>query len=101
MRKPDDELKINIAELFGGDLPSPSEALEDVSASDTSVSSPIPSKIPPEVENQFQEWMNQRNEEWKPKSFELEKKLQETPLPKNEEPEPREAFSLSRTHKHR
>jgi hypothetical protein len=81
MRKPDDDLKINISELFGGDLPSPSESLEDVSASEPSPTSQTSSKITPEVESQFQEWMNHRNQELEVKSLELERKLQETPIP--------------------
>ena len=81
MRRPDDELKINISELFGGDLPSPSESLEDVSASEPSSASPMSPQIPPEVESQFQEWMNHRNQELEAKSLELERKLQEAPVP--------------------
>lgn len=35
MRKPDDDLKIDISELFGGDLPSPSEKLEEADSIST------------------------------------------------------------------
>jgi hypothetical protein len=94
MRKPDDELKINISELFGGDLPSPSETLEDVPASVPAPDSPEPLKVPAEVENQFQEWMSQRNQELEAKSLELERQLQETPLPPVPTPETPEVFSI-------
>ncbi len=78
MRKPDDELKINISELFGGDLPSPSESLEDISGPEPSTVSQTSPKIPPEVENQFLEWMNQRNQQLEAKNQDLERNLQET-----------------------
>jgi hypothetical protein len=94
MRKPDDELKINISELFGGDLPSPSETLEDIPADAPSPDSPARSNIPPEVENQFQEWMSQRNQELEAKSLELERKLQEAPPPASPAPEAPEIFSI-------
>ncbi|HTC20954.1 MAG TPA: hypothetical protein VK859_08910 [bacterium] len=94
MRKPDDELKINISELFGGDLPSPSETLEDIPATVPSSESPEASKIPPEVESQFQEWMSQRNQELEAKSLELERQFQEPPLPAVPVPETPEVFSL-------
>ncbi len=68
--------------------------MEDVPASEPSAPSEIPPGIPPEVESQFQEWMHQRNQELDAKSLELERKLQEVPLPVKPEPEPPEVFSL-------
>ncbi len=87
MRKPDDELKINISELFGGDLPSPSETLDDITLEQTSVVSQVPSKILPDVKNQFQEWMDQRNQEPEAETLEVENKYIETLAPTNQEAE--------------
>jgi|SRR5581483_9912381 len=79
MRKPDDDLKIDILELFGGELPSPSEALsETISEESPQIAS---SSGPPlELDNQFKEWMDNRNEVLDAKSLELGKKLQDVPL---------------------
>lgn len=76
MRKPDDELKIDILELFGGELPSPSESLEEVISETTSTASSV-EETPKETEGQFQEWMVARNKELELKSQELERRLQE------------------------
>ncbi len=81
MRKPDDELKINISELFGGDLPSPSEILEDITTDEPFTVSPAQSGIPSEIENQFHEWMDQRNQKLEAHTLELERKLKEATPP--------------------
>lgn len=79
MRRPDDDLKIDIAELFGGDLSGPSEKLEETSALlESSTESPSHAHSSPEADNHFKEWMNSRNVELEAKSQELEKKFQET-----------------------
>ncbi len=78
MRKPDDELKIDISELFGGDLSGPSEKLEEaVDAGESPKSVSPPSSASAEAENHFQEWMNSRNMELEAKSQELERRFQE------------------------
>lgn len=82
MRKHDDELKIDISELFGGDLPSPSDTIDDSAAPAPTIPTPtvieeIPATAPAEVDNKFQEWMNNRNAELEAKTQELEKRLQE------------------------
>lgn len=76
MRKPDDDLKIDIADLFGGDISGPSEKLEEA-AVEAPPESATPSAASVEAENNFQEWMNSRNVELEAKSLELEKKFQE------------------------
>ena len=76
MRKPDDDLKIDIADLFGGAVTGPSEQLEEAaSAEDTAPGV----GAPPVAESQFQEWMTNRNAELEAKTQELEKKFQEAP----------------------
>lgn len=80
MRKSDDELKIDITELFGGDLPSPSEALEDPVPVKASATPEAPASTGPtakENEVQFKEWMDSRNSELETKVQELERRLQE------------------------
>jgi hypothetical protein len=80
MRKPDDDLKIDIADLFGEELPSPSDAIEDASPSvKAAVAAPAPTveKTPTETESQFKEWMDSRNTELESKVRELELRLQE------------------------
>src|SRR5271154_3803318 len=80
MRKPDDDLKIDISELFGGEMPGPSETLEDTvplkAVPDPQASLPVASSST-ESENQFQDWMKTRNEELELKAQELERRLQE------------------------
>lgn len=80
MRKPDDDLKIDISELFGGEMPGPSETLEDTPPPKTPATSQTPVPAAPsstESESQFQEWMKTRNEELELKAQELERRLQE------------------------
>lgn len=74
MRKPGDDLKISISELFGGDLPDPSDILDDVEEPSPSQSA-SPSSI--EAEGQFQEEIIIRNRELEMKTQELERRLQE------------------------
>lgn len=74
MRKPDDDLKINISELFGGELPGPSDTVDDISESQAPGK---PVAAPVERESQFKEWMVGRNQELEAKTQELEKRLQE------------------------
>lgn len=76
MRKPDDDLKIEIADLFGGAIAGPSEKLEEETPAEESAAA---ATAPAQVENQFQEWMNNRNAELEAKTQELEKKFQEVP----------------------
>ncbi len=79
MRKPDDDLKIDIADLFGGDLSGPSEKLDEASAlMDSPAGFPAQTLSSPEADNHFKEWMNSRNVELEAKSQELEKKFLET-----------------------
>jgi hypothetical protein len=87
MRKPDDDLKIDIADLFGGDLSGPSEKLEESAAlmdSAAELSAQPPSSG---TENHFQQWMNSRNVELEAKSQELEKKFQGAPVSERISPE--------------
>jgi hypothetical protein len=89
MRRPDDDLKIDISELFGGDMPGPSETLEEPPAAHTAeTAQPQGTAAPPaEAESQFQEWMKNRNQELELKAQELESRLkelqqsQQVPLP--------------------
>ncbi len=81
MRKPDDDLKIDISELFGGDLSGPSEKLEEtVDMGEAPTGIPGPLSASPEDENHFQEWMNSRNIELEAKSQELERRFQESSI---------------------
>src|SRR5579862_6940116 len=80
MRKPDDDLKIDISELFGGDLPSPSETLEEAATVQSPTQFENANAPKPATESQFQDWMSGRNAELEEKSQELEKRLQETPF---------------------
>jgi hypothetical protein len=77
MKKHNDDLKIDITELFGGDLPSPSEALEDPVVSQTVASPATSVPEPAQNDSQFQEWMKNRNQELELKAQELERRLQE------------------------
>ena len=76
MRKSDDDLKIDISEIFGGDLSGPSDSIDEAepsapTTSEAAVSTPV------ENENNFQEWMNSRNAELEAKAQDLEIRLQE------------------------
>jgi hypothetical protein len=80
MRKPDDDLKIDISDLFGGDLGGPSEALEEgISETNAPAKSQAPVETSPEAENKFQLWIESRNAELEAKSQELEQKIQQAP----------------------
>jgi hypothetical protein len=79
MRKSDDDLKIDIADLFGEELPSPSDAIEDAAPAkpQAATAPPGPDRTPSEAEAQFKEWMDNRNSELETKVRELEMRLQE------------------------
>lgn len=68
MRKQDDDLKIDISDLFGGDVPAPPP---------TGAAAAEPAAPTQEQENEFQEWMSARNEALEAKTLELERKLHE------------------------
>lgn len=68
MRKKDEELKIDISDIFGGDVLAPPAAAQDSTGGETVAASP-------EQDAQFQEWMNTRNEALQTQSHDLEKKL--------------------------
>src|SRR5258708_4350777 len=76
MRKQDDDLKIDISEIFGGDLSGPSDSIDE-----SDIAAPAgPEAAPPtpaQTENNFQEWMNVRNAELETKAQNLELRLQE------------------------
>ena len=76
MRKPDDDLKIDISEIFGGDLSGPSDSIDEAEPSAPTASQAAVS-TPAETENNFQEWMNTRNAELEAKAQDLEIRLQE------------------------
>ena len=76
MKKHDDDLKIDISELFGGDLPSPSDTIEETAAPDAPVAQVVPAQAP-ESDNRFQEFIDNRNAELEAKTQELERRLQE------------------------
>ena len=86
MKKPDDELKIDISELFGGELsntPDPSE--EIVETVDGAGSEVTTAHIEAAAnDNQYQEWLVDRQKDMELKSLELEKKLQEEQAHLNE-----------------
>lgn len=79
MKKPDDELKIDISELFGGELsntPDPSE--EIVENVDGAVSEIAFIQVEAAAKDaQYQEWLLNRQKEMEIKSLELGKKIQE------------------------
>lgn len=75
MRKPDDDLKIDISDLFGGELSGPSDTLED--SVDTPASPAGASPVSTEAESQFRQWMDNRAVELEAKSLELERRHQQ------------------------
>ncbi len=77
MKKPDDDLKINISEIFGGDLPSPSDSIDENEPKPQEAPLETQKQTVAESETQFQEWMKIRNAELEAKSQELERRLQE------------------------
>lgn len=85
MRKPDDDLKIDINELFGGDISAARQSIEqsnpvlpenvEVPSAQTDLPSNLNEiKI---AEQQFQEWMTLREKELETKTQELERRLEE------------------------
>lgn len=70
MRKKDEELKIDISDIFGGDVQVPPETAQDVASVETTAS--------PEQDAQFQEWMNTRDEALQTQSHDLERKLHDS-----------------------
>jgi len=79
MRKPDDDLKIDINELFGGDISSVRESVEEPRHEAAGVET-APAAEPADTkaaERQFQEWMTAREKELELKTQELERRLQE------------------------
>jgi hypothetical protein len=86
MRKSDDELKIDITELFGGDLAPARQAAEQM---ETSAQSPVAegeaiaspaletAEPPAAVEQKYQDWMIAREKELEAKTQELERRLQD------------------------
>jgi len=89
MAKKNEDLKIDINEIFGGDLPSPSEALDvpvTVSSPDIPASSAVVANDPQpvaEAEKNFQDWMAARNQELEMKALELERRLKELQAQQN------------------
>ncbi len=75
MRRPDDEMKIEISELFGGELNSPHKTGETAAAG-PSGAHPTPEEHAAR-ETKFQEWMNNREKELELKAQELERRLHE------------------------
>jgi hypothetical protein len=73
MRKSDDELKIDISELFGGDLEPARQAVEK---SEEEASAPV-AEPPAAVEQKYQDWMSEREKELEAKTQELERRLQD------------------------
>ena len=71
MRKRDDELKIDISDIFGGDVQGPSESVQETAETPNE-------SVAPEQDTQFQEWMNTRDEALQTQSHELERKLHDT-----------------------
>lgn len=86
MRKSDDELKIDITELFGGDLAPARQAAEQMEASvespsaagEAAASPAVEAAEPPAaVEQKYQDWMIAREKELEAKTQELERRLQD------------------------
>jgi len=91
MTKKNDDLKIDINEIFGGDLPSPSEALDapvtsappvagveaEAPAAPVAETQPAQAVAAAEAEKNFQVWMATRNQELEMKALELERRLKE------------------------
>ncbi|HVM32625.1 MAG TPA: hypothetical protein VMU88_05790 [bacterium] len=83
MRKSDDELKIDITELFGGDLAPARQAVEQLEATqapavpEEAAAEPAAPAAPAAVEQQYQDWMSAREKELEAKTQELEKRLQD------------------------
>ena len=75
MRRPDDEMKIDISELFGGELNSPHKT-DETSTSGHGASQPSPEEHA-DRETKFQEWMDNREKELELKAQELERRLHE------------------------
>ncbi|HET9868924.1 MAG TPA: hypothetical protein VFR02_00290 [bacterium] len=82
MRKSDDELKIDITELFGGDLEPARQAAEQsleeaAPAPPAGEAAPALEAAPAPPDQQYQEWISARERELETKTQELEKRLQD------------------------
>src|ERR1700722_14169630 len=79
MRKSDDELKIDISESFGGDLEPARQAAEKIEeAAANPVAVDAGEAAPPAVvEQNYQDWMSEREKALEAKTQELERPLQE------------------------
>ncbi len=79
MRKSDDELKIDISELFGGDLEPARQAVEKIEEAASSPETPeaAVSEPPAAVEQKYQDWISEREKELEAKTQELERRLQD------------------------
>lgn len=79
MRKQDDDLKIDITDIFGGEVaaPPPKAQAAPGAIPSASPSAAAPAEAPVESESQFQEWISARNQELEMKARELERRLQE------------------------
>lgn len=82
MRKPDDDLKIDIADLFGGEL-GPSDVLSEDTA-ENAAAAPAPTQA--EKDHQLQEWRVERDRQLQEKSQEIERKIQEAAVQTPEPP---------------
>ena len=71
MRKKDEELKIDISDIFGGDVQAPPEPSQGTEKGGSNVDSPA-------QDAEFQEWMNTRNEALQSQSQDLERKLHDS-----------------------
>src|SRR5581483_6215178 len=72
MRKRDEDLKIDISDIFGGEVQVPAET-EGIGVENSSGTT-----APSEKDDQFQEWMNGRDEALQAQTHELERKLHDT-----------------------
>jgi len=85
MRKSDDDLKIDINELFGGDISAVRQSVEQSNqvvpeAPESPGTQAAPPSSPNDIkiaEQQFQEWMTIREKELEAKTQELERRLEE------------------------
>jgi hypothetical protein len=89
MRKSDDELKIDISELFGGDLEPARQAAEKIEeAAANPVAADAGEAAPPAVvEQKYQDWMSEREKALEAKTQELERRLQELVDQKSQAPQ--------------
>ncbi|MGH7739886.1 MAG: hypothetical protein ACREL1_07045 [bacterium] len=76
MRKPDDEMKIDIAELFGGDLTPERKAVEEIQAASES-QDPMSAPQSVAADENYRAWLDAREKELAEKTQELDRRLQE------------------------